>query len=306
MPPTHIRPFARPDRDQLTELVNAHIAAVLPGASLSVQALLSHLEADPGEFLVDRWVVERRTFVAEQRDRIVAAAHLLRYRQTDDVSPSLRDAGEVKWLVCWPDAPYWPDAQLAGRRLMAGCLAQLSSWGVTQRYADGSLPVAGVYGLPDAWPHIRAIYEEAGFTGGRRETILVCPVSDLAGGPTPSGWSIDRRVGTNGVRFSAVLDATEVGYLEVDTNLGVNTRFDRDARWADIGNLYVEADYRRQGMGTSLLAAASGWLRLAGVRNLLTYCGSDTPESEAAFLARVGFVVLSQVTRQLTLPARLS
>lgn len=302
MPPASIRPFARPDRDQLASLVNAHIAAVLPGASLSVQALLSALEAEPGDFLVDRWVSERRTFVAEQRSRVVAAAQLLRYHNTEDVSPNLRNAGEVKWLLCWPDAPSWPDAQLAGRRLMAGCLAQLSSWGVTQRYADGSLPVAGVYGLPDAWPHIGAIYAEAGCTGGRRETILVCPVADLAA-PTPSVVSVDRTVGASGVRFSAVLAAREVGYIEIDTNLGVNTRFDRDARWADIGNLYVDADFRRRGIATSLLAAASNWLRLAGVRNLLAYCGSDTPESEGAFLAHAGFVVLSQVTRQLTLPA---
>ncbi len=303
MPPAHIRPFARPDRDQLTALVNAHIAAVLPGASLPVQALLSHLDAEPGEFIVDRWVLERRTFVAEQRSRIVAAAHLLRYRDTDDVSPSLRGAGEVKWLVCWPDAPYWPDAQLAGRRLMAGCLAQLSSWGVTQRYADGSLPVAGVYGLPDAWPHIGAIYAEAGFTGGRRESMLVARVSDLTRVKLPD-WPIQRGVGINGVRFSAAADARDVGYLEVDINLGVNTRFDRDARWADIGNLYVETEFRRRGVATSLLAAAADWLSLAGVRNLLTYSGTDTPASEAAFLDRAGFVVLSEVTRQLSLPGR--
>jgi hypothetical protein len=214
---------------------------------------------------VDRWVSERRTFVAEQRGRIVAAAHLLRHRSTDDVSPSLRKRrrGEMAGLLA-RRAPYWPDAQLAGRRLMAGCLAQLSSWRVTQRYADGSLPVAGVYGLPHAWPHIGAIYAEAGFTGGRRKTILVCPVSDLAR-TMPSDRLIERRVRTNGVRFSAVLDANEVRIT------------------------------------TSLLAAASVWLRLAGIRNLLTYCGADTRESEAAFLGRAGFVGLSKVTRQLTL-----
>jgi hypothetical protein len=37
----HVRPFNRADRDQLTELVNAHIAAVVPGWGVSVSALLS-------------------------------------------------------------------------------------------------------------------------------------------------------------------------------------------------------------------------------------------------------------------------
>lgn len=48
-----IRPFRRSDRDQLTALVNAHAQAVVPGVSVSVNAVLSHLEREPGEFVVD-------------------------------------------------------------------------------------------------------------------------------------------------------------------------------------------------------------------------------------------------------------
>ena len=33
MPSTVIRPFQRSDREQVTELVNAHIGAALPGVS---------------------------------------------------------------------------------------------------------------------------------------------------------------------------------------------------------------------------------------------------------------------------------
>ena len=73
MPSIQLRPFVRPDRDQITALVNAHIGAVVPNASVSTQALLSLMERDPGEFIVDPWVRERATLVAEQRGRIVAA-----------------------------------------------------------------------------------------------------------------------------------------------------------------------------------------------------------------------------------------
>ena len=68
-----VRPFRRSDRDQLTQLVNAHGAEVIPGNGASVSAVLSALERQPGEFIEDPWVSERVTLVAEQQARIAAA-----------------------------------------------------------------------------------------------------------------------------------------------------------------------------------------------------------------------------------------
>ena len=48
-----VRPFRRADREQLTALVNDHIQAVVPGVSVSVNTVMSQLERDPGEFIVD-------------------------------------------------------------------------------------------------------------------------------------------------------------------------------------------------------------------------------------------------------------
>ena len=79
MSDVQVRPFRRSDRDQLTQLVNAHAEAVVPGMSASVNTVLSSLERQPGEFIEDPWVSERVTLVAEQRSRVAAAAHLLRY-----------------------------------------------------------------------------------------------------------------------------------------------------------------------------------------------------------------------------------
>ncbi len=75
-----IRPFERRDRDQLTELVNRHVAAVVPGVALSVNAVLSQLEREPGESIVDPWVAERRCLVAVDRSAVVAAALVHRFR----------------------------------------------------------------------------------------------------------------------------------------------------------------------------------------------------------------------------------
>ncbi len=48
----------------------------MPGVSVSVNAVLSQLEREPDEFVVDPWVVERVTLVAEQRGRVTAALHV--------------------------------------------------------------------------------------------------------------------------------------------------------------------------------------------------------------------------------------
>ena len=100
-----VRPFRRAHRDQLTALVNAHAQAVVPSVVVSVNTVLSQLEAEPGEFIVDPWVDRRATLVAEQRGR-VAAAHLLRYRGGGAGGESYRDVGEIRWLLCWPPAPF--------------------------------------------------------------------------------------------------------------------------------------------------------------------------------------------------------
>ncbi|MDT7578067.1 MAG: hypothetical protein QOH17_4400, partial [Pseudonocardiales bacterium] len=64
MPPIEIRAFRRSDRDQLTDLVNAHVEAVLPGVTVPPNAVLSQLEREPGEPIVDPWVAQRHTVVA--------------------------------------------------------------------------------------------------------------------------------------------------------------------------------------------------------------------------------------------------
>lgn len=53
MSDVRVRPFRRGDRDQLTQLVNAHAEAVVPGMRTSVNTVLGSLERRPGEFIED-------------------------------------------------------------------------------------------------------------------------------------------------------------------------------------------------------------------------------------------------------------
>ena len=114
MPSIEVRAFRRSDREQLTHLVNTHAAAVVPGMGVSVSTVLSSLERQPGEFIEDPWVSERVTLVAEQRNRIAAAAHLRRHYPDERAGKAARDVGEIRWLLFWPEAPAgnpcWPDA----------------------------------------------------------------------------------------------------------------------------------------------------------------------------------------------------
>ena len=77
MSAVQVRPFRRDDRDQLTRLVNAHAEAVVPGMSASVNAVLSSLERQSGEFVEDPWVSDRLTLVGARYRRRGVGSWLL-------------------------------------------------------------------------------------------------------------------------------------------------------------------------------------------------------------------------------------
>jgi GNAT superfamily N-acetyltransferase len=314
MSSVQVRPFRRPDREQLTALVNAHAAAVVPGAGVSVSTVLSHLERQPGEAIVDPWVRERVTLVAEQHDRVVAAAHLLRYHDDQRPSPSYRGLGEIRWLLFWPEAPagnpYWTDASSAAGALAAACVRLLEQWAARTQYADGALPVPGIYGVPAQWPHVEALYQRAGFAHtGDTEAVYLARIEDLArpaAGPSLPGLpvlTVRRSVGTCGTRLSAVAGEQVVGYLETEL-LDAGERRPRAAGWADLGNLCVSAPLRRLGVATWLLGQAAAWLDLGQVSRLLAYArvasadpGEDDDADFRAFLAAAPFTELTRTRR---------
>jgi GNAT superfamily N-acetyltransferase len=293
VPAPEIRPFNRADREQLTALVNVHVAAVLPGVSISVNTLMSQLEREPGEAIVDPWVVERQTLVAVERDAIVAGAHLLRYGEDERVSESYRGIAEIRWLVCSPDA------EAAGDALVAACIAAMSHWGPRGIYADGSLPAPAAYGVPDCWPHIRALYVRTGFVHeGHTEVIHVAEVDALPQRTDPpvDGLTLHRRIGPFGVRFEGMVHGERIALIDLEADMTAGGTRSRLAGWADIGNLCVAEEHRRKGVGRWLLGDAAEWLRLGRVERLLTYAWPEERE-EIAFVEAVGFRELLRTER---------
>jgi GNAT superfamily N-acetyltransferase len=299
MSSVQVRPFRRADREQLTALVNAHVQAVVPGLLVPVNTVMSQLERDPGEFIVDPWVTERATLVAEQRGRVVAAAHLLRYGGGGEVGEAYRDTAEINWLLFWRDASYWPDATEAAGALMDACLDRLRAWGVDHWHADGAVPAPGVYGVPEQWPHVRRLYEQAGFVhDGHTEIALLATVDEL---PRPSpppvpGMKLERAAGINGTRLCGFVGDKVIGYIEVDTNLAEGGRLAHLGGWADVGNLHVDEAFRRRGVATWLFGQAGDWLRLGRVDRLLEYAWPEE-EAELALLGRIGFRELTRTSR---------
>ncbi|MEU5401545.1 N-acetyltransferase [Streptomyces sp. NPDC005963] len=293
-----VRPFHREDRDQLTTLVNMHAAAVIPGAVASVNTVLSSLERCPEEIVTDPWITERTTLVVEHSGRIVAAAHLLRYGSAPDVGEDYRGTGHLGWFLHHPDADGEPGAEQVADLLMAACLARFNRWGVRSRHADGRLPVPGVYGVPDQWPHVRSALERAGFVhSGRTEVLFLARVVDLpAPGPAPLlGLTVRRTLGSWGTRIGAVLDAEEIAFIELDTTLDRPERHARSTGMADVCDLELPDDPHPE-LLPWLLGQARHWLTLGGTDRLLAYATPDE-ETEIEGLLRHGFGELTRTAR---------
>lgn len=295
-----VRLFARHDRDGLTALANRHIAAVLPGGTVPVATLLSQMERDVGEYIVDPWVIDRCTVVGLEVDRVVGAAHLKRYGVDERVSPSYRDAGEISWFVCDPSY------QEIGAAVLEAAMVRLAEWDVRIWYADGALPCLGVYGIPDAWPHVERLLTAAGFSddGGQIEIVYAGDITRVAEpGPSPvTGVELRRVVGPLGTSFEAWMGTQQVGAFEVEDSHGVaNAQL---ARWADEANHWVTLENRGNGIGTWLMRHGCAWLRLGGKTGLLAYAidrranGAEPMEATAErctpYYARFG---LSPITR---------
>jgi len=305
MSSVEVRPFRRSDREQLTALVNAHVQAVVPGVSVSVNTVMSQLERDPGEFIVDPWVTDRVTLVAEQRRRVVAAAHLLRYGAGEEVGDAYRDAGEINWLVHRPAAGQLlarlgrgsrpPRGRLPGAAAPLGCHQMAGGRGAARTRDLRRARAVAARPRPLSADRLRPARPHRGRAA--RPGRPAAP----AGRAAAAGMETRRTVGVNGTRLSACLGEEVLGYVEVEANLADGGRLAQLGGWADVGNLHVAERYRRRGVATWLVGQAADWLRLARVERLLDYATTDQHDY-LALLRRLGFRELTRTARGWTHP----
>jgi hypothetical protein len=279
-----IRLFERRDRDQLTALVNLHVAAVIPGVVLSVNAVLGQLEREPQETIVDPWVAERCCLVAERRDGIAAAVLLHRFRSDEDVSASYRGTGEIRWLVCRPDAAD------EGAQLLEAALTRMRDWTVRSVGAECTLPALACYGIPDTSPHLRALLLGAGFAEPTRTELVLAAKCETLVSAIPEGLDVTRTVGVLGTRLTVSRNGAELGFVEVCDGPIEMARSSAAVRWADVGNLVAHDSEDHVRVRTVLLSIAADWLLLGGVGRLVVYWAQDIDSAEdLAELQRAGF-----------------
>ena len=266
-------PYAAEHLDALRDLVNLHLGAAVPGWWIPSRHIAAALERDRRQYVVDPWVAERATFVVGTPHRLRAAAHVLLYRDAEDVAPSSRGAGSIAWVVGRPDAPDALDAALAAAD------GQLAGWGVTRRYGWGTgLPVPVLVGVVDTWPHISRALTAAGYEPGAVDEAVYG--GRLAGIPLPGapplpGLVARRIAGDWCALFLAELDGAAIGRCEVSADLTGAGERPALRGWAELEELHVEDTWRGRGVGTWLLRHGVEWLRLAGCDRIVLSVGAD-------------------------------
>lgn len=284
----------------LRALVNHHLSAVVPGWALTDGAVAAHLESNHGEPITDPWVIERATLLAGEGRAVVAAAHLLRYGDGEEVGRHFRGAGEVGWLLAVPKRPEAAAAVLSAARDL------LASWGVSrEEVCSGGLPVPALGGVPDCWPHVADALKAAGYEAGseHHEALYGGTLARARepGAPPLPDLELGRSAGKFGVRFSAVMggkEGEEVGRLECDADLTEGGSLPALGGWAELAELWVREESRGRGVGGWLVEHAVGWLRLAGCDRVVINVDEDDEAAGAGrFYRRFGWEVLARQTR---------
>lgn len=200
---------------------------------------------------------------------MIAAVHLLRYGDGEEVGERFRGAGEIGWLLSLPERP------TAAAEVLSAAREVLDSWDVRrEEVCSGGLPVPAFGGVPDCWPHVAEALKEAGYEAGteHREALYGGILAQVPKPPASSpGLKVVRIVGKFGICFSAVRagnegsgGADEVGHLDCAADLTQGGALPALRGWAELAELWVGEQYRGRGIGTQLVGHAADWLHQAG------------------------------------------
>jgi GNAT superfamily N-acetyltransferase len=304
----HIERMEPAHLPQVQRLVNAHLSTLAPGWALPEHVIVSRLQRDPGEFIVDPWVIARATLCALERQRVVAAAHLLRYGSGVEVNGPYRNVGEIAWFLAWPDAGP------AAAALLDAAREHFGRWGVSAIWAwQGALPVGLFAGVPDVWPHIATALAAAGYrpdpAAAREEAIYggrldqIPPPTD----PPIAGMTIRRSTGLFGTRFAAAIDGQDAGYCDCVSDLTEGGAVPALHGWAELAELAVREPWRNRGIGIWLVQHAAAWLRLGGCdRIILAVAAEDEAAGAGRFYERQGWQALVRLQRGWVLASHIS
>jgi ribosomal protein S18 acetylase RimI-like enzyme len=278
---------------QVRTLINAHLGALVPGWAISETLIASQIQRNPGEHIVDPWVIARTTVCALERQRVVAVAHLLCYGAGLEVSQAYHGIGNIDWFFVWPGT----DAAAAA--VLAAADQQFATWGIREQQADIGMLVGPICGVPDVWPHIAAALRTAGYLplAGRDEMLYGGRIDQIAppDGPPVDGLTIQRTTGSFGTRFTVGLADQQLGLCECLADLTEGDAAPALRGWAELAELEVAPDWQRRGIGTWLLRHAIAWLRFGGCDRIVLAVAAEAEAAGAGrFYQRFGWERLAR------------
>ncbi len=282
-----IAPLGRSHLPQVMKLVNSHLSTVVPGWSLTPDYFWERLKSNPSEEITDPWVVERKSIVGIVRDRVCAAAHLLRYGE----DTRWKGVGEIDWIL------FWPGEREAGAAVLNECRRQMNAWQVLEERILGPLPVHACVGIPDVWPHIIGLMERFGYSSNEDvdESVYSGTLNEISspGEPPIRGVTIHRDVGKFGTRFVARWEGRDVAYCECISDLTEGGQLPALAGWAELSEVETSESMRNKGLGSWVVRHAVEWLRLAKCdRIVLSVAREDEEAGAGRFYKRFGWMPL--------------
>ncbi len=282
-----IAPLDRSHLPQVMKLVNSHLSTVVPGWSLTPDYFWEHLKRNPQENITDPWVVERKSIVGIVRDRVCAAAHLLKYGE----DTRWKGVGEIDWIL------FWPGEREVGAAVLNECWHQMNVWQVLDERILGPLPVHACVGIPDVWPHIIGLIEQFGYSSNEDvdESVYSGTLNEISspGEPPVRGVTIHRDVGKFGTRFVARWEGRAVAHCECISDLTEGGQLPALAGWAELSEVETNESMRNKGLGSWVVRHAVEWLRLAKCdRVVLSVAREDEEAGAGRFYKRFGWMPL--------------
>jgi ribosomal protein S18 acetylase RimI-like enzyme len=288
-----IRAFQPEDLSQLTQIINTHISMLIPTWELPSELILSRLEKNPDEPVIDPWVIERATFCAFVGENLVAAAHLLRYGDTETVNENHHNHGDIAWFV------FEPAFESEAKELLSACHAQMRDWQVKTLGAwESGLYVPCFTGISDNWPHIGKLFYEAGYRPNPERAEAV-----FGGGfdgvysprELPDKFAMKHRITANEIAIGLHRYGERVATIEARIDCSENDTKPALKTWAELSEVEVAETWRRRGVGTMLIDYLVFLLKDAGASQVVFSVAKDDEEAGAgAFYRSLGFKPFSR------------
>ena len=289
-----IEAFEPTSLPQIQAMANSHLSQVVPGWALPADYIAERLKRNPDQFILDPWVVERNTIVAEQAGKVHAVAHLLRYGDREDVSQDYRNVGEIDWFL------FWPKKQDSAAALLNAAKEQMRKWQTRTCYAPFSLPVPVVHGVPDAWPHIKSSIVEAGFYTSMDRTEAVysggLPATEARVKPPVPGVYFEQHTDASETQFAAKFDQEPIGVFVTVADLSKSGKLPALSGWGELADIQVSEKWRDRGIGSWPKGQVVRWLRSTGCKQVVLNVSSDDEAKGAGrFYRRFGWDIKARL-----------